>query len=144
MDGLKIGELAHQAGVQTSAIRYYESLGLISPPRRMSGWRLYAPAVLGRLQFIRSARDLGFSLEEIRTLLSSYADDTPPAEIWRGLARRKLPEVEATLHRAQDLQLLLLNSLNCSCESIDECLKTKCAPDSQGLTPPSPGLPASP
>jgi MerR family redox-sensitive transcriptional activator SoxR len=128
MDGMNIGELARRAGVQTSTVRYYEGLGLIAPPRRVSGWRRYEPTALARLQVIRAARDLGFSLDEIQVLLRNYTDDTPPAEMWRALAAKKLPEVQATIRRAEALELLLVNSSDCACDTVDECLETKCAP----------------
>jgi DNA-binding transcriptional MerR regulator len=72
MDGaLTIGRLAAQAGANVETIRYYERAGLIAPPARTGGnYRSYGPEDIVRLRFIRRTRDLGFSLEQIRALLS--------------------------------------------------------------------------
>jgi MerR family mercuric resistance operon transcriptional regulator len=67
---LAIGELSKRTGVNIETIRYYERIGLLSKPARSAGgYRLYAPADAQRLTFIRRSRELGFSLDEIRTLL---------------------------------------------------------------------------
>ena len=68
MVALNIGELARQAGLQTSAIRYYESIGLMPPPPRSSGWRRYDPEAIDRLHVIKTAREVGFSTGEISML----------------------------------------------------------------------------
>jgi Predicted transcriptional regulators len=71
MEPLKIGELARRAGVAVDTVRYYERTGLLpSPQRRPSGYRVYAPDAVARLRFIRRAKALGFSLEEIGELLA--------------------------------------------------------------------------
>lgn len=69
---LRIGQLARSAGATVKAVRYYESLGLLDPPRRApNGYRLYPSAATGQLQFIRRAKLLGLSLEKIRGLLDT-------------------------------------------------------------------------
>src|SRR5574341_1929395 len=93
MVALNIGELARQAGMQTSAIRYYESIGLMPPPPRASGWRRYDPAAIERLRVIKAARDVGFSIGEISMLLNGFPRGTPPSERWQKLAEKKLPEI---------------------------------------------------
>ncbi len=80
MDGMNIGELAEKVGIRTSAIRYYESEGLLPKPPRQSGWRRYNPSVVDRLQVIHAAREVGFSIEEIRTLLNSFPKETSPLQ----------------------------------------------------------------
>lgn len=67
---LSIGKVARRAGIGVETIRFYEREGLLAPPtRKVSGYRLYSEHVLGRIQFIRRAKDLGFSLKEIKELL---------------------------------------------------------------------------
>ena len=83
MVALNIGELARKAGLQTSAVRYYESIGLMPPPPRASGWRRYDPAALDRLQVIRAAREVGFSIAEVSMLLNGFQKGTPASKRWR-------------------------------------------------------------
>jgi len=122
MDEMNIGEIAQLAGIQTSAIRYYESIGLVPPPKRASGWRRYDSDVLRRLSVIRTAREIGFSLEEIKVLLDGFPMETTPPERWQQLAERKLPEVEALIERALILKSILESGLRCDCDSVEECI----------------------
>src|SRR5262245_40577725 len=100
MDALSIGEVSSRVGLRQSAIRYYESEGLLPAPPRQGKRRAFDAQSLSRLQVIRTARELGFSLEEIRQLLLDFPADTPPPERWRALAREKLPEIDAQIQRA--------------------------------------------
>jgi MerR family redox-sensitive transcriptional activator SoxR len=84
-DALRIGELAERAGLATSAIRYYESIGLLPEPYRVSGQRRYGDDTLKRLEFIAGAQQAGFTLREIAELSDGFDVRT--------LAERKLPEV---------------------------------------------------
>lgn len=99
MDGLSIGQVARQAGLRPSAIRYYESIAVLPSPRRVDGQRRYDRTVLDRLAFIQIAQRLGFTLTEIQLLFHNREEDAPLSERWRGLANRKLAEVE-TLNRS--------------------------------------------
>jgi MerR family redox-sensitive transcriptional activator SoxR len=125
MRDLNIGEVARRAGLHASAIRYYESIGLVPPPPRSSGWRRYPPDVLERLNVIRTARELGFSLEEIRTLLDGFPQGTQPSQRWHTLAESKLPEVEATIQRALKLKALLEAGLDCGCADVEVCITSE-------------------
>jgi Hg(II)-responsive transcriptional regulator len=79
MDGLTIGEVAEQAKVHIETLRYYERRGLVArPPRSASNYRRYPPDAVRRVQFIKRAQELGFSLKEIKALLSLRA--APEAE----------------------------------------------------------------
>ncbi len=122
MEEMTIGEVAQQVGVETSTLRYYESLGVLPPPRRVSGQRRYTPTVLKVMQIINVAKEVGFTLSEIRTLLNGFSPDTAPSELWKELARQKLPEVEALIVRAQGMKLLLELGLECECLEFDECI----------------------
>src|SRR5262245_42318946 len=118
---LTIGEAARRAWVRTSAIRYYESVGLVPGPERVSGQRRYADDVVDRLGVIAVAKEAGFSLDEVRTLLDS-ADRGEPAHLeLRQLAERKLPEVEALITRAEAVRRWLQTATACGCELLEDC-----------------------
>jgi MerR family transcriptional regulator, redox-sensitive transcriptional activator SoxR len=125
MVALSIGELARQVGIQSSAIRYYEEIGLMPAPPRVGGWRSYESGMADRLQVIHTAREMGFSIEEIRILLNGFPQATEPCERWRTLAEDKLPEIAGIIARATALKDLLEAGLNCTCEDIGLCLHTK-------------------
>lgn len=101
---LTIGNLARATETTVETIRYYEKLGLLPKPDRTAGnYRAYGPTELGRLSFIRRARDLGFPLEQVRDLLAlADRQDHPCAEVDE-LARRHLEQVE---RKIADLQAL--------------------------------------
>jgi DNA-binding transcriptional MerR regulator len=68
---VRIGELADQAGISTKAIRYYEQIGILTPPTRTAaGYRTYDQAALGRLEFVRAAQAVGLTLGEIRQIIA--------------------------------------------------------------------------
>jgi MerR family redox-sensitive transcriptional activator SoxR len=113
-DALLIGELAQRAGLATSAIRYYESIGLLPEPYRVSGQRRYGEDTLKRLEFIAAAQRAGFTLREIAELSDGF--DV------RGLAQRKLPEVQAELKQARARKRWLDAASGCDCASLEECL----------------------
>ena len=118
---LTIGEVARRAGLRPSAIRYYEEVGLLPAPRRVSGQRRYEPDVLDYLRFVRIAQEAGFTVAEIRTLVH---DGEPEAELsgrWRALAERKLAEVDALIARAQAMKVLLAEGLRCGCLTLEDC-----------------------
>ena len=116
-----IGELARRAGLATSAIRYYESIGLIPEAPRESGRRRYDADALERLGFIDLARRAGFTLAEVRTLCTGFSPDTPPSARWRTLAERKLPEIEAQIARAEAMKRVLEEGMECGCLSLEDC-----------------------
>jgi len=120
---MKIGELARRGGVNASAIRYYEQVGLLPAPLRSGGQRLYSPGALDRVLLIRFAGDMGFTLSEIRLFLNGLRDQTPVGPRWQKLARRKLKEVEENIDRSLRLQCLLKNLLHCRCGSLKICME---------------------
>lgn len=115
---LLIGELAARSGVASSAIRYYEELGLIAPARRESGRRVYGESAANRVRAIAAAREAGFSLHEIRCLFDSQAEGT---DAWRALVEAKIAELQARIARLQAVELTLRDSLGCGCRVWDEC-----------------------
>jgi MerR family redox-sensitive transcriptional activator SoxR len=118
---LTIGQIARQAGLRTSAIRYYESVGLLPEPRRESGQRRYGNATLRRLRVIDVAKRAGFSLDEARVLLATGNGGPPAYAQLRDLAERKLPEVDELISRAQAMRAWLLTASDCTCETLDVC-----------------------
>jgi MerR family redox-sensitive transcriptional activator SoxR len=122
---MSIGEVARKAGVRTSALRYYERIGLLPRAGRENGRRRYdgeaLREALDRLAVVRVAQQAGFTISEIRTLLDGFSEDTPPSERWRVLAQDKLPEVEALVERALSMKDLLERGLRCECLSLEEC-----------------------
>lgn len=95
---MKIGELAQQTGVAIDTVRYYERQGLLpAPARRPSGYRSYQSADVGRLRFVRRAKALGFTLEEIRELLELSGHREDDMGSLKAAAEHKLADVEAKL-----------------------------------------------
>jgi MerR family redox-sensitive transcriptional activator SoxR len=121
MHAMAIGDLARQAGLAPSAIRYYEKIGLMPAPPRRSGQRRYDSGALGRLRVIQLARDVGFSIEETRMFLSGFPPDTAPAARWRALAVRKMAELDALIARSTQIKAILEASFRCGCVRLEEC-----------------------
>jgi MerR family transcriptional regulator, redox-sensitive transcriptional activator SoxR len=116
---MRIGDVARRAGVRVSLIRYYEEMGLLPEPPRVSGQRRYDETVLRRLAVIDVAQRAGLSLEEIRDLLE-HGNDPMSARL-RELAERRLPEIDALIDRAQRVRTWLQAATGCDCERIDDC-----------------------
>jgi MerR family redox-sensitive transcriptional activator SoxR len=121
MATLTIGQVARSAGLRTSALRYYEEVGVLPQAARVSGQRRYDEAVLARLAAVRLAQELGFSVAEIRALVEGFDDTGVASDRWRELASRKLTEVGALVARAERMQRLLQESLRCGCLTLDAC-----------------------
>src|SRR6266853_2314780 len=120
---MKIGELAGRAGLNASAIRYYEKLGILAAPHRSGGQRRYPADALDRVLLIRFASDMGFSLDEIKLFLNGLRDDAPVGPRWKRLAHRKIQEVEENIRRARRLKSLLEHLLQCRCISLQVCVR---------------------
>jgi MerR family redox-sensitive transcriptional activator SoxR len=121
-DELTIGEAARLAGVPASTLRYWETEGLLQAPGRVGGKRRYDREGLRQIEMVALAKRAGFTLAEIRVILSGVSGQTPPSEIWRGLASAKLPEVEQTLAEAEAMKSILEAGLRCECLSLEDCL----------------------
>ena len=120
---MKIGELARNAGLRASAVRYYEKLGIVSAPDRKGNQRRYAGDALNRLLLIRFASDMGFTLAEIKIFLSGLRSDVPVGPRWRKLAHRKIKQVDASIKRSRQLRSLLQHLLHCRCPSLPVCVQ---------------------
>jgi MerR family redox-sensitive transcriptional activator SoxR len=117
---MKIGEVAAQAGVSTSAIRYYESVDVLPEPERVAGQRCYDPSVLRQLTAIEVAQRAGFSLDEIRLLLGAAETETVSTQL-QELATRKLGDVEALIEKAEAMKNWLQGAQACECPTLDIC-----------------------
>jgi MerR family redox-sensitive transcriptional activator SoxR len=117
----RIGEVAEEAGITVSAIRFYERNGLLPKAERASGMRRFAPDTVRRLRVIDIAKQAGFSLDEIRGLLDSIDRGAPAHEELQALAGRKLPEMDALIERARAMRDWLSVASVCGCESLEDC-----------------------
>jgi MerR family transcriptional regulator, redox-sensitive transcriptional activator SoxR len=129
MEELTITDVARQAGIRTSTIRYYESINVLPSPRRVGGRRRYDPTILDRLAFIHITQELGFTLTEIQLLFHHQEAETPLPELWQTLARQKLADVERLIQHARDVKRLLVQGLDCGCPNLHECIdcvRTQC------------------
>jgi MerR family redox-sensitive transcriptional activator SoxR len=115
---LTIGEVAREAGVAATALRYYEQIGLVPPPARVRGQRRYDDSVLTRLEVIGLCKTAGFSLEEIRVL---FADDAPGRPTSGALAKAKLAEIDAQMEALARARAVIEWGMRCTCPSIDAC-----------------------
>jgi MerR family transcriptional regulator, redox-sensitive transcriptional activator SoxR len=117
---LSVGQVAAAVGINASAVRYYERVGVLPPPERVSGQRRYGSDTVDRLRTIQAAQQAGFSLDEIKQLLQG-AEDGHAAEELRALAERKLPDVDALIERAEAMKQWLELAAECRCGSLDVC-----------------------
>jgi MerR family redox-sensitive transcriptional activator SoxR len=124
MPELTISQVARQVGLQASAIRYYERIGLLPQALRMSGQRRYDTTALYRLAIIQRARQLGFTLTEIRRLFFGFRDITRASERWRALSQAKLAELEDLMEGIKAVRSVLKKLMTkCRCDTLDQCGK---------------------
>ena len=118
---LTIGEVARLSGLRSSAVRYYESVGLLPAPRRVNGQRRFDTDVVRLLGTIRFAQQAGFTVMEIRTLFHGFGAEVPPSARWRQLAKSKLAELDALVARAKRMRRALSTAMRCGCLRIEDC-----------------------
>ena len=129
ISGLSIGEVARQAGVRASAVRFYEKEGLLPKQARSGGRRVYGESILERLAVIEFAKQSGFRLEEIRRLLQGSPGGETVSLRWQALVRDKLEELKLQQMRIAAMRVLLERAAKCRCLDVAECgrrlLKTR-------------------
>lgn len=123
MSSYSIGEVARMCGLSPSAIRYYESAGLVPKPMRVSRQRRYTAQGIGRLRLVQLAREAGLTIAETRAFTGGFASAIPPAARWQMLAGRKLAQIEQELTRLDRMRRLLVSSFKCECSSLEECAR---------------------
>lgn len=125
MTQLTIGQLAERSGVATSAIRFYESKGLISSVRTTGNQRRYEQSTLRRIAFVRTAQHVGLSLEEIGEALATLPNGrTPTKADWHRLSQTWRPRLDEQIERIQRLRDRLDGCIGCGCLSLKTCALT--------------------
>ena len=116
-----IGEVARRSQKPPSTIRYYEEIGLIPQPERVSGRRRYQPEILRTLAVIETAQRAGLALDEVRLLLEASPNDNAATDRLREVAERKLPELNEAIARAELVRGWLEDAALCHCPTLDDC-----------------------
>ncbi|MDO8697187.1 MAG: MerR family transcriptional regulator [Pseudomonadales bacterium RIFCSPLOWO2_12_59_9] len=118
----RIGELSRESAVNLETIRYYERIGLLQQPaRNASGYRCYQQEDVRRLSFIRRGRELGFSIEELKTLLQLADHPHSPCAEADQLAQAHLQQVDARIADLQQMRSVLQSLVGCSSTSAEHC-----------------------
>ena len=120
-EDLAISDVARVFGLRTSAIRYYEQIGILPLPMRKNGQRRYDDSALFRLAVVQRARETGFTLEEIRELFFGFPPGTRPPKRWHELSQRKVTELRERMNRLRQMETLLKRVEHCRCDALDEC-----------------------
>ena len=123
-----IGELARRTGVATSALRYYERVGLLSPAERAGGKRHYTASSAERVALIRLYQDAGFTLGEIARMLAAGSQGRRG---WGDLAERKVAELDARIADAQQAKNLIQHALECPHRDLLTCPRFRAALQAQ-------------
>lgn len=119
---LPIGEVAQRSGMAASALRFYETVGLISSERSAAGRRRYPRSVLRRLAFIRAARNVGLSLEEISAALATLPEGRSPNKAdWERLSRTWRSRLDEQIDALVALRDGLTSCIGCGCLSLRHC-----------------------
>ena len=113
MQGLKIGEVAERGGVNLQTVRYYEREKLLPPPPRLaSGYRLFSEQTVRRVRFIKRAQELGFTLAEIRELLSLRVDHQRDSATVRSIALAKIADIQQRIRTLDAMKTALEHLTN--------------------------------
>ena len=104
---MNIGEVAERSGIPSKTIRYYEDIGLVRPQRSGNGYRAFRETDLHKLAFLGRARALGFSIEDCRTLLSLYEDETRASAQVKAIAKDHLAAIDRKLTELREMRATL-------------------------------------
>ena len=119
---LTIGEVAARSGVAPSALRFYESAGLIRAGRTSGNQRRYERATLRRLAFIQAGKAAGIQLGRIRAALATLPEERPPTrDDWERLSRSWRDDLDRRIATLEALRGRLTTCIGCGCLSIDAC-----------------------
>jgi MerR family redox-sensitive transcriptional activator SoxR len=121
-ESLAIGDVARRSGMAASALRFYETVGLISSDRSAAGRRRYPRSVLRRLAFIRAARNVGLSLDEISAALATLPEGRSPTKAdWERLSRTWRTRLDEQIDALVALRDGLTSCIGCGCLSLRHC-----------------------
>lgn len=131
IQGLRAGEVADAAGVNRETLRYYERRGLLAQPDRSpGGHRLYPSEAVTLLRIIKAAQRLGFTLDEVASLLevSRHRHGQKSDSGLQSRAREKLVEVDERIRDMQTIRENLVAALDAGCDDLTECANSECCP----------------
>ena len=138
MAGLTIGDLSERTGLAVSAIRFYETHGIVHPVRNAGGHRRYGRHDLRRLSFAMAAQRLGFSLTEIAGHMAGLPDHKAPSKAdWTRISRQFRKRIDARIAALEDLRDKLDGCIGCGCLSLKSCALYNPA-DQKGAEGPGP------
>ncbi|APG45648.1 Cu(I)-responsive transcriptional regulator [Phaeobacter porticola] len=110
---MNIGDVAARSGLPAKTIRYYEDIGLIKPRRSENGYRCFAETDLHKLAFLGRSRALGFTIEDCRTLLALYEDESRASADVKRLAQEHLDKINAKISDLQAMRDTLSELVTC-------------------------------
>ena len=121
-DALSIGQLARRTGLAVSAIRYYETQGLIRPARNAGGQRRFLRSDIRRLSFVRIAQQFGFTLPKISALMAGLPEGrTPTKRDWEKISRQFRATLDAQILTLEQMRDNLDGCIGCGCLSLKKC-----------------------
>lgn len=115
-----IGEVAKRTGLTTSTLRFYEEIGLLTAPPRISKQRRYDDSIFEQIHLIQLAQKLGFTLAEIAQIQHA---NVQPSALWQQFAIPKMQELDQLIQTAQQMKTHLEKTLSCQCQHLTECLQ---------------------
>ncbi|WP_299847267.1 Cu(I)-responsive transcriptional regulator [uncultured Roseovarius sp.] len=119
---MNIGDVAKRIDMPVKTIRYYEDIGLISPLRDTNGYRVFRETDMHKLAFLGRARALGFSIEDCRTLMALYEDETRASADVKQLAQEHLKQIEDKIAQLQSMQATLTELVHaCAGDNRPDC-----------------------
>lgn len=119
---MKIGDVSKRLDIPASTIRFYERKGLITPPERVSGKREFSNSTLVTLRFIQLCQAAGFTIDEIRSLLENYLEDSSKGALWQPEVKIKRTEIRKQIDELRQVDAVLGELMKCRCESIEQCV----------------------
>ena len=118
---MMIGELASMSGLPASTIRYWERIGVLPSPPRVSGQRRYSPGAIHTIAVLRLAQSCGFHLDEMRRLLHGFRPGISASRRWQELARKKKIEIGDQIARLETMRQVVDLVLKCDCVELADC-----------------------
>ena len=113
---MKIGEVARAAGVSTSAIRYYEAVGIMPPPMRRNGVRYYEAQAVDELKVLRFYRTAGIPIRELASIAKHRPGTGARRDVWVDVLHARIVDLDSRIEKAQRTRALLEQSIACRCE----------------------------